>query len=162
MQAGDLIFTGTPAGVGAVVPGDRIELRITNLPVLNVEIVPGISSVIAGPAYAGIPVTHREHNTQLTRIYGLAFDTKAELDAYETMVKEAEKQNFGPVKSAVITVPAYFNEKRRRATQQAGEIAGLKVIGTLNEPMAATLAYGLHQQHYRAPAGFWASLLLWR
>jgi molecular chaperone DnaK len=62
------------------------------------------------------------------------------------LVKEAESQNFGPVRSAVITVPAYFNEKRRRATQQAGEIAGLKVIGTLNEPMAATLAYGLHQQ----------------
>ncbi len=62
------------------------------------------------------------------------------------LVKEAEKQNFGAIRSAVITVPAYFNEKRRRATQQAGEIAGLKVIGTLNEPMAATLAYGLHQQ----------------
>jgi molecular chaperone DnaK len=43
-------------------------------------------------------------------------------------------------------VPAYFTEKRRRATQQAGEIAGLDVIGTLNEPMAATLAYGLNQQ----------------
>lgn len=62
------------------------------------------------------------------------------------LVKEAEKQNFGPIRRAVITVPAYFNEKRRRATQQAGEIAGLEVIGTLNEPMAATLAYGLHQQ----------------
>jgi len=62
------------------------------------------------------------------------------------LVKEAERQNFGSIRSAVITVPAYFNEKRRRATQQAGEIAGLKVIGTLNEPMAATLAYGLHEQ----------------
>lgn len=62
------------------------------------------------------------------------------------LVKEAEKQGFGRVRSAVITVPAYFNEKRRRATQQAGEIAGLNVIGTLNEPMSATLAYGLHQQ----------------
>ena len=62
------------------------------------------------------------------------------------LVSEAEKQNFGPVRSAVITVPAYFNEKRRRATQQAGEIAGLNVIGTLNEPMSATLACGLHQQ----------------
>lgn len=38
LQAGDLIFTGTPAGVGAVVPGDRIELRIANLSVLNLEI----------------------------------------------------------------------------------------------------------------------------
>ncbi len=59
------------------------------------------------------------------------------------LVKEAEPQ-IGPIPSAVITVPAYFTEKRRRATQQAGEIAGLEVIGTLNEPMAATLAYGLH------------------
>jgi fumarylpyruvate hydrolase len=41
LEAGDLIFTGTPAGVGAVVPGDRIELNITGLPALNVEIVAG-------------------------------------------------------------------------------------------------------------------------
>ena len=59
------------------------------------------------------------------------------------LVKEAEPQ-IGPISKAVITVPAYFTEKRRRATQQAGEIAGLEVIGTLNEPLAATLAYGLH------------------
>lgn len=60
------------------------------------------------------------------------------------LVREAEPQ-IGPIRKAVITVPAYFTEKRRRATQQAGEIAGLEVIGTLNEPMAATLAYGLHR-----------------
>ena len=60
------------------------------------------------------------------------------------LAKQAVQQ-IGPVKKAVITVPAFFNEKRRRATQQAGEIAGLEVIGTLNEPMAATLAYGLHR-----------------
>jgi molecular chaperone DnaK len=59
------------------------------------------------------------------------------------LVKEAEPQ-IGPVGKAVITVPASFTEKRRRATQQEGEIAGLEVIGTFNEPMAATLAYGLH------------------
>ena len=61
------------------------------------------------------------------------------------MVQQASKV-IGDVKSAIITVPAYFTEKRRRATQQAGEIAGLNVIGTLNEPMAATLAYGLHER----------------
>jgi len=59
------------------------------------------------------------------------------------LVKEAQPQ-IGPISSAVITVPAHFTEKRRRATEQGGEIAGLKVIGTLNEPMAATLAYGVH------------------
>jgi molecular chaperone DnaK len=61
------------------------------------------------------------------------------------LVREAEAQ-IGPISQAVITVPAYFTEKRRRATQQAGEIAGLNVIGTLNEPMSAALAYGLHQE----------------
>ena len=61
------------------------------------------------------------------------------------LVQEAEPQ-IGPIRRAVITVPAYFTEKRRLATQQAGEIAGLEVIGTLNEPMAATLAYGLHRR----------------
>lgn len=60
------------------------------------------------------------------------------------LIREATPQ-IGPVKSAVITVPAFFTEKRRRATQQAGEIAGLDVLGTLNEPMSATLAYGLHR-----------------
>ncbi|MCI0460528.1 MAG: Hsp70 family protein [Gemmataceae bacterium] len=59
--------------------------------------------------------------------------------------REAEPQ-IGPVPSAVITVPAYFTEKRRRATQQAGEVAGLGVIGTLHEPMAAALSYGLHRE----------------
>lgn len=61
------------------------------------------------------------------------------------LLREAEPQ-IGPVRSAVITVPAYFTERRRLATQQAGEIAGLEILGTLNEPMAATLAYGLHRQ----------------
>ena len=60
------------------------------------------------------------------------------------LVREAEPQ-IGPISSAVITVPAYFTERRRRATEQAGKIAGLEVIGTLNEPMAATLSYGLYR-----------------
>jgi molecular chaperone DnaK len=61
------------------------------------------------------------------------------------LVREAEPQ-VGPIPSAVITVPAYFTERRRRATRQAGEIAGLEVLDTLNEPMAAALAYGLHHE----------------
>lgn len=60
------------------------------------------------------------------------------------LVREAEPQ-IGRITSAVITVPAYFTERRRRATEQAGKIAGLDVIGTLNEPMAATLSYGLYR-----------------
>jgi len=62
-----------------------------------------------------------------------------------SLAREAEPQ-IGPIREAVITVPAYFSERRRLATQQAGEIAGLTVKATLDEPMAATLAYGLHRQ----------------
>jgi molecular chaperone DnaK len=48
-----------------------------------------------------------------------------------------------PVTGAVITVPAYFNDSQRQATRDAGRIAGLDVLRILNEPTAASLAYGL-------------------
>ena len=47
------------------------------------------------------------------------------------------------VDRAVITVPAYFNDNQRQATKDAGEIAGLQVVRIINEPTAASLAYGL-------------------
>jgi len=47
------------------------------------------------------------------------------------------------VKHAVITVPAYFNDKQRQATKDAGTIAGLNVVRVVNEPTAAALAYGI-------------------
>jgi molecular chaperone HscC len=49
-----------------------------------------------------------------------------------------------PVTEAIITVPAYFNDTQRKATRNAGQLAGLKVERLLNEPTAAALAYGLH------------------
>ncbi|MGQ4647412.1 molecular chaperone DnaK [Lyngbya aestuarii] len=51
-----------------------------------------------------------------------------------------------PVTGAVITVPAYFNDSQRQATRDAGRIAGLEVLRILNEPTAASLAYGLDRQ----------------
>lgn len=51
-----------------------------------------------------------------------------------------------PVVEAVITVPAYFSDAQRKATRAAGRLAGLQVERLLNEPTAAALAYGLHQQ----------------
>jgi molecular chaperone DnaK len=48
-----------------------------------------------------------------------------------------------PVKKAVITVPAHFNDNQRQSTKDAGEIAGLEVVRIINEPTAASLAYGL-------------------
>ncbi len=51
-----------------------------------------------------------------------------------------------PVTEAVISVPAYFNDAQRKATKRAGELAGLKVERLINEPTAAAIAYGLHEQ----------------
>jgi molecular chaperone DnaK len=61
--------------------------------------------------------------------------------------KDAEKYLGETVTSAVITVPAYFDDSQRQATKQAGEIAGLKVERIINEPTAAALAYGLDKKN---------------
>ena len=56
-------------------------------------------------------------------------------------LKQDAEKRIGPVGNAVITVPYYFNDARRKATQDAGRIAGYNVIDIINEPTAATLAY---------------------
>jgi molecular chaperone DnaK len=61
----------------------------------------------------------------------------------QKMKKDAEDYLGEEVEEAVITVPAYFNDSQRQATKNAGKIAGLKVKRIVNEPTAATLAYGL-------------------
>ena len=64
-----------------------------------------------------------------------------------TYLKKAAEDYLGTsVTSAVITVPAYFNDAQRQATKEAGEIAGLKVERIINEPTAAALAYGLENK----------------
>ncbi|KAJ5738895.1 Heat shock 70 kDa protein [Penicillium malachiteum] len=57
-----------------------------------------------------------------------------------------------PVKNAVVTVPAYFNDSQRQATKNAGQIAGLNVLRVVNEPTAAALAYGLEKEADRTVA----------
>jgi Fe-S protein assembly chaperone HscA len=58
----------------------------------------------------------------------------------------AENHFQDSVERAVITVPAYFNDAQRQATRDAGRLAGLEVLRLVNEPTAAALAYGLHEQ----------------
>jgi L1 cell adhesion molecule like protein len=61
-----------------------------------------------------------------------------------TKMKQTAESYLGePVKNAVVTVPAYFNDQQRQATKDAGAIAGLNVLRIINEPTAAALAYGL-------------------
>jgi molecular chaperone DnaK len=76
-------------------------------------------------------------------------------------------QQIGPFSKAVITVPAYFDEVRRKATQDAGYMAGLEVLDILNEPTAAALAFGFQHGYLdrqgktdRVPSG-WRRILVY-
>ncbi|MBT2788397.1 MULTISPECIES: molecular chaperone HscC [unclassified Halomonas] len=64
----------------------------------------------------------------------------------KSLKEDAETWLGEPVEEAVISVPAYFNDNQRQATRQAGELVGLKVERLINEPTAASLAYGLDDQ----------------
>jgi len=61
--------------------------------------------------------------------------------------RDAEAYLGDTVAQAVVTVPAYFDDAQRQATKEAGQIAGLDVLRIINEPTAASLAYGLDKQH---------------
>lgn len=73
--------------------------------------------------------------------------TPTELSSFVLKSLKADAEAFlnTQITEAVISVPAYFNDQQRKATKQAGEMAGLKVERLINEPTAAAVAYGLHQ-----------------
>ena len=75
--------------------------------------------------------------------------TPPEISAFilRQLKRNAERYFGAPVIKAVITVPAYFNDAQRQATKDAGRIAGLEVLRLVNEPTAASLAYGLDKEH---------------
>jgi molecular chaperone DnaK len=94
-------------------------------------------------------VAKGENNTPRVMIDDRKF-TPQEISALilQKMKKTAEDYLGHEVTEAVITVPAYFSDSQRQATKEAGEIAGLKVKRIINEPTAASLAYGLDKKHH--------------
>ncbi len=98
---------------------------------LSYEVVKGPS----GDAQVKIPATGRNYTPQEVSAMILG-----------KLKKDAEAYLGEPVTKAVITVPAYFNDSQRQATKDAGKIAGLEVLRIINEPTAASLAYGLDKQ----------------
>jgi molecular chaperone DnaK len=96
---------------------------------------------------ASYKIVKGENDTVRVDIDGRHY-TPQEISAMvlQKMKKVAEDYLGSEVTEAVVTVPAYFNDSQRQATKEAGEIAGLKVSRIINEPTAASLAYGLDKK----------------
>jgi molecular chaperone DnaK len=92
-------------------------------------------------------VVEGEGGRACVKIHGKTY-TPEQISAeiLKKLKRDAEAELGYPIKEAVITVPAYFSDRQRKATINAGEIAGLNVIKVINEPTAATLVYGLEMK----------------
>lgn len=107
----------------------------------------GFSEISEEAKQVSYKVMKGDNDTPRVEIDGRQY-TPQELSAMvlQKMKKTAEDYLGEEVTEAVITVPAYFNDSQRQATKEAGEIAGLKVRRIINEPTAASLAYGIDKK----------------
>ena len=146
----------TPSVVGFTEKGERL----VGQPARHQQVTNPINTVFSVKRFMGRRHNEVESEEKLVpyRIIGGADDlvkigvrdkeyTPPEIAAMilGELKKVAEDYLGEKVESAVITVPAYFNDAQRQATKDAGEIAGLKVERIINEPTAAALAYGLEK-----------------
>ncbi len=105
---------------------------------------PARRQAIANPDGTAYAFKRKMGTDYIYKLHGKSYKPQ-ELSAFllQKIKEDAEAFIGEPVKKAVITVPAYFDDNQRQATKDAGEIAGLEVVRLVNEPTAACLAYGL-------------------
>lgn len=103
------------------------------------------NDVEAVEQYFGYKIINEDEDKLVKVRVGNKFYTPIELSSFilESLKKRIEKVLGATVRKAVITVPAYFNDAQRQATRDAGKLAGLDVLRIVNEPTAASLAYGI-------------------
>src|SRR5215210_4291041 len=105
---------------------------------------PGRRQMLSNPEGTVLAAKRKMGTDFKFKVFGKEY-TPQQISAFilQKIKKDAEAFLGDTVDKAVITVPAYFNDNQRQATKDAGEIAGLQVVRIINEPTAASLAYGL-------------------
>jgi len=134
-----------PSAEGATVAGKMFPSYIAFTPDGQLLVgEPARRQAVSNPEGTVAAAKRRMGTDHIYRIYGKEY-TPQQISAFllQKIKRDAESFLGEPVTKAVITVPAYFNDNQRTATKDAGKIAGLDVVRLVNEPTAASMAYGL-------------------
>ncbi len=145
---------------GKVIVGDEAKKQLvkhSDRTIFSVKRLMGkaYGDIAQMSGFLGYRIIEEEDDNRLVKIaVDQHYYTPVELSSYILRaLKEQTEWHLGkPVNKAVITVPAYFNETQRQATRDAGKLAGLDVLRIINEPTAASLAYGLDKNHNKTIA----------
>jgi len=134
-----------PSAEGATVAGKMFPSYVAFTPDGQLLVgEPARRQSVSNPEGTVTAAKRKMGTNHMYRIYGKEY-TPQQISAYllQKIKRDAEAFLGEPVTKAVITVPAYFNDNQRTATKDAGKIAGLDVVRLVNEPTAASMAYGL-------------------
>jgi len=143
--------TGKPVAIGYEAREHAVEHPRETVFSIKRLMGRGLDDVRAELDYLPCKVVAGENNTARVQI-GARVMSPPEISAVILRrLREIAEKHFGkPVRKAVVTVPAYFDDAQRQATRDAGRLAGLEVLRIVNEPTAASLAYNLGQRHQDA------------
>ena len=134
-----------PSAEGATVAGKMFPSYVAFTPDGQLLVgEPARRQAVSNPEGTVTAAKRKMGSGHVYKIYGKEY-TPQQISAFllQKIKRDAEAFLGEPVTKAVITVPAYFNDNQRTATKDAGKIAGLDVIRLVNEPTAASMAYGL-------------------